>query len=61
MARKTVRVSDQSGTEIEDGTGAVVRINFTDGRRPSREADLTTPWRRPEALPPSPATVFWPL
>lgn len=28
MARKTVLVSDLSGTEIEDGEGASVTINF---------------------------------
>ena len=41
MARKTVRVSDQSGEEIPDGRGAVVRITFADARRGSRELDLT--------------------
>jgi hypothetical protein len=41
MARKMIHVSDKSGTTIEEGSGAVIRINFADGRRPSREADLT--------------------
>jgi hypothetical protein len=41
MARKTVRVSDQSGEEIADGKGAVVRISFNDARKGVRELDLT--------------------
>jgi hypothetical protein len=41
MAKKTVRVSDQSGEEIPDGKGAVVRITFNDARKGSRELDLT--------------------
>ena len=41
MARKTVRVSDQSGAEIPDGKGAVVRITFADARKGARELDLT--------------------
>jgi hypothetical protein len=28
MARKTIRISDQSGNEIPDGKGATVRITF---------------------------------
>jgi hypothetical protein len=41
MARKTIRVSDQSGQEIPDGKGAVVRITFKDARKGIRELDLT--------------------
>ena len=41
MARKTVRVSDESGHEIPDGKGAVVRIVFADARKGVRELDLT--------------------
>lgn len=41
MARKTIRVSDQSGQEIADGKGAVVRITFNDARKGVRELDLT--------------------
>ena len=41
MAKKTVRVSDQSGDEIPDGKGAVVRIVFADARKGVRELDLT--------------------
>jgi hypothetical protein len=41
MARRMIHVSDKSGTTIENGNAAILRINFSDGRRPSREADLT--------------------
>jgi hypothetical protein len=41
MAKKTIRVSDQSGQEIPDGKGAVVRITFKDARKGARELDLT--------------------
>jgi hypothetical protein len=41
MANKTVRVSDMSGEEIQDGKGAVVRITFKDARKGVRELDLT--------------------
>lgn len=41
MAKKTVRVSDMSGTEIPEGKGAVVRITYTDARKGVRELDVT--------------------
>ena len=41
MARKTIRVSDQSGNEIAEGKGATVRITFADARKGVRELDLT--------------------
>ena len=41
MARKTIRVSDISGTEIPDGRGATVRITFADARRGARKLDVT--------------------
>jgi hypothetical protein len=41
MAKKTIRVSDQSGDEIPDGKGATVRITFHDARKGIRELDLT--------------------
>jgi len=41
MAKKTVRVSDQSGDEIPDGKDATVRITFADARKGVRELDLT--------------------
>lgn len=40
MARKTVLVCDNCDNEIEDGRGATVRVNYTDARRGSRQADL---------------------
>ena len=41
MAKKTIRVSDQSGQEIPEGSGASVRITFSDARKGVRELDLT--------------------
>jgi hypothetical protein len=41
MAKKTIRISDQSGREIPDGKGATVRISFSDARKGVRELDLT--------------------
>ena len=41
MARKTIRVSDKSGSEIPEGKGALVRITFADARKGVRELDLT--------------------
>lgn len=41
MARKTVLVSDMSGSEIADGKGATVRITFRDARKGVRELDVT--------------------
>jgi hypothetical protein len=41
MAKKTIRVSDMSGTEIAEGKGATVRITFADARKGVRELDLT--------------------
>jgi hypothetical protein len=41
VAKKTIRVSDLSGVEIEDGKGAVVRITFKDARKGARELDVT--------------------
>lgn len=40
MARKTVLVCDNCGAEIEESKGAVMRINFNDARRGSKQADL---------------------
>ena len=40
MARKTVLVCDNCGNEIEETKGAVMRINFNDARRASKQADL---------------------
>jgi hypothetical protein len=40
MARKTIRVRDQSGDEIPEGKGAMVRITFAIARKGVREVDL---------------------
>jgi hypothetical protein len=41
MAKKTIRVSDISGTEIPDGKGATIRVTFADARKGVRELDVT--------------------
>jgi hypothetical protein len=41
MARRTIRVSDMSGKEIQDGKGATIRITFADARKGTRELDVT--------------------
>jgi ribosomal protein S26 len=40
LARKTVLVCDNCGNEIDESKGAVMRINFNDARRGSKQADL---------------------
>ncbi len=40
MARKTVLVCDDCGTEVGDNKGATMRMTFTDARRGARQADL---------------------
>ena len=40
MARKTILVCDNCGMEVDEGKGAVMRINYTDARRGSKQADL---------------------
>jgi hypothetical protein len=40
MARRTVLVCDKCGKEVDEKNGAVMRINFTDARRTSKQADL---------------------
>jgi ribosomal protein S26 len=40
MARKTILVCDNCGNEVPEGKGAVMRINYTDARRGSKQADL---------------------
>ena len=40
MAKKTILVCDNCGKEVEEAKGAVMRINFTDARRGSKQADL---------------------
>jgi hypothetical protein len=41
VAKKTVRVSDVSGEEIEEGKGATVTIRFADARRGALVLDVT--------------------
>ena len=40
MARKTVLVCDKCSAEVGEGKGASMRINFSDARRGSKQADL---------------------
>lgn len=40
MARKTVMVCDNCGAEVANGGGALLRLNYTDARRGSKQADL---------------------
>ena len=40
VARKTILVCDNCGAEVEESKGAVMRINYTDARRGSKQADL---------------------
>jgi len=40
VARKTILVCDNCGTEVEENKGAVMRLNYTDARRGSKQADL---------------------
>ena len=40
MARKTVLVCDNCGTEVEEAKGATMRVTYTDARRGSKVADL---------------------
>ena len=40
MARKTVLVCDNCGKEVGEGKGAMLRLNYTDARRGSKQADL---------------------
>jgi ribosomal protein S26 len=40
VARKTVLVCDNCGKEIDEGKGATMRINYSDARRGSKQADL---------------------
>jgi hypothetical protein len=40
LARKTVLVCDNCGSEVTEGRGASMRVNFADARRGSKQADL---------------------
>ena len=41
MAKKTIRISDTSGSEIAEGKGATIRITYADQRKGVRELDVT--------------------
>ena len=40
MAKKTVLVCDKCDSEVPEGKGATLRLNFADARRRSKQADL---------------------
>jgi hypothetical protein len=40
VARKTVLVCDNCGSEVDDGKGAKMRMTYSDARRGAKEADL---------------------
>jgi len=40
MARKTILVCDKCSREVAEGRGAMMRLNYTDARRGSKQADL---------------------
>ena len=40
VAKKTVLVCDQCGSEVNNGSGASFRLNYTDAKRGSKAADL---------------------
>jgi hypothetical protein len=41
MARKTIHISDLSGTEVPEGRGATVSIKFADARKGTYVLDVT--------------------
>jgi hypothetical protein len=41
MAKKTIRISDLSGSEMVDGRGATISIKFADARKGSYVLDVT--------------------
>jgi ribosomal protein S26 len=40
VARKTILVCDNCGKEVPESRGAIMRLNYTDARRGSKQADL---------------------
>jgi hypothetical protein len=40
MARISRLVCDECGKEVDDAKGALMRVNFTDARKASKQADL---------------------
>jgi hypothetical protein len=41
MAKKTIHISDLSGKEVPDGSGATITIKFTDARKGQYVIDAT--------------------
>jgi len=40
VARKTVLVCDNCGSEVEETKGATMRVTYSDARRGAKQADL---------------------
>ena len=40
MAKKTILVCDNCGSEVGEGKGAALRLTYTDARRGAKAADL---------------------
>lgn len=40
MSRKTVLVCDKCSAEVEENSGAALRVTYTDSRRGAKAADL---------------------
>jgi hypothetical protein len=40
MARRTILVCDNCGKEVDEASGAVMRITYADARRGAKQADL---------------------
>ena len=40
VAKKTILVCDSCGSEVAEGKGATLRLNYSDARRKSKQADL---------------------
>jgi hypothetical protein len=40
MSRKTILICDNCSAEVDAANGAVLRVNYTDSRRGSKQADL---------------------
>jgi len=40
MARRTILVCDNCGKEVDEQSGAVMRITYADARRGAKQADL---------------------
>jgi hypothetical protein len=40
MARRTILVCDNCGKEVDEASGAVMRVTYADARRGAKQADL---------------------